>query len=122
MVEGGNGVITNNIVQETDCTNACVASGATAVGILVQSSTTMVNSVVSGNQIVNSSQPTAASNYAVLLIGTTNGFVGSNYIANFSNGVYIDPTSASTGDYYSNGFQGVTTNATGGTALGTSNY
>jgi len=124
IVEGSNAVIANNIILETDCTNVCGATaGASAIGILLQPSTTPItNSVITGNQIVNSALPSAASNYAVLLSSSTKGFISNNYIANFSNGVYIDPTTSSTGDYYGNGFQGVTTTATGGTALGTSNY
>ena len=121
LVEGNDAMIVGNVILNTDCTNAC-GTAPQAFGILVQQNVAITNAFISGNQIVNNALPTAALNYGIYFISSTLNFVGNNYLANFTNGVYFDPVSGSSGSYFGNGFQGVATVATGGTALGTGNY
>jgi hypothetical protein len=117
---GGNGLVQDNLVLETDCANAC-AAGSPAYGIWVLGSP---GTVIQGNRILNSTAPTATVSYAIRL-GMSNGglvstgvFVLNNMMSNWQNGVFFNTTQGASGDYRFNGALGITGAAyTGGTNI-----
>jgi len=108
------GIVRNNQVFDTDCSNGCTVGTGIAAGIEIGSSP---SSQVSGNTVTNSTLPTVANSVAIAVdMTTTNIFVQGNVLANWNTGITFG--SLSSGKYHGNGFiGGITTNVQGTTGV-----
>jgi len=108
------GIVSDNDVLDTDCSNACPAATAQAIGIEIGSSP---GSLVSNNRITNSAMPTITRSAAIAVDKTdTNILLVGNVMANWATGITF--SSLASGKYRFNGFiGGVTTNVTGASGV-----
>jgi hypothetical protein len=107
---GGSGLIENNLILETDCANLCPA-GSPALGIWVLGSP---GTVIAGNRLLNSTEPTATASYAIRVAMSSGGLVSTdvfllnNMMSNWQNGIWFNVSQGVTGDFRLNGAVGIT--------------
>jgi len=118
FVSGSGARVTNSAVLNTDCSNGCTASAAKVRGIQVSGAP---GAVIAQNFVANAAMTAVTDARALdVKISSADVFVDSNVFTTWPLGISFDSTS--TGVYLNNGLLNVTTPASGGVAVGTTNY